>query len=308
MKRKKTVILLVSIMFLLGGCGSNGVSENEDTQSENRREQRIVQENTDSLNATDKNSTQASQGSADIWNVTEGTEEYKGFILDNILHSNNEGEIHFNLYVPDTYDGSEAYALFLTLPGYEGLYFQGVGENLSSENFGFTAQDYNHEMIIAAPQLEDWSEKSADQVIELIEYIFDNYNIDQERVYAEGYSAGGVTMSQVVGERPELFTAYLQCSSRWAGNFEQVIKSQTPIYFAIGESDEYYGSTPSREAYETLYGMYREEGLSESEIDEILVLDIKSEQYFESRGITDQHGGGLLFAEDQDIMRWLFEK
>lgn len=115
-------------------------------------------------------------------------------------------------------------------------------------------------------------------------------------------------MSQVIGKRPELFTAYLQCSSRWAGNYEQVIENRVPIYLVIGQDDEYYGSEPSREAYETLYNMYRADGLSESEIDEILVLDIKDNSYFESQGISDQHGGGLLFAEDQEIMSWLFEK
>ena len=53
--------------------------------------------------------------------VTEGTEEYRGFVLDNVLHSENDGDIHYHLYVTDSYDGSEPYALFFTLPGYEGL-------------------------------------------------------------------------------------------------------------------------------------------------------------------------------------------
>ena len=63
--------------------------------------------------------------------VTPGTEIYRGFQMDNVLHA-PEGDIHYHLYVPDSYDGSEAYALFLTLPGYEGLYFQGMGQNLYS--------------------------------------------------------------------------------------------------------------------------------------------------------------------------------
>ncbi len=58
--------------------------------------------------------------------VTEGTETYRGFQMDNVLHA-PEGAIHYHIYVPDGYDGSEPYALFLTLPGYEGLYFQGMG-------------------------------------------------------------------------------------------------------------------------------------------------------------------------------------
>ena len=56
------------------------------------------------------------------YNVEPGTEEYKGFMLDNVLHSENEGDIHYNLYVPQSYDGSKSYALFLTLPGYQAFF------------------------------------------------------------------------------------------------------------------------------------------------------------------------------------------
>lgn len=240
--------------------------------------------------------------------VTEGTEEYRGFLLDNVLHSEDSGDIHYNLYVPDSYDGSEPYALFFTLPGYEGLYFQGVGENLYSENFGFEAQDYIEDMIIAAPQLSDWGETSADQTIALMEYFLANYNIDESRVFGEGYSGGGETMSLVMGKRPELFTAYLHCSSQWDGAYEPVAESRTPVYFAVGEEDEYYGSGPTQEAYDALYEQYRTRGLSEEEISELLVLDIKDAEYFESQGITNQHGGGGLFAQDGEIMGWLFSQ
>ena len=240
--------------------------------------------------------------------MTEGTQEYRDFLLDNVLHSANDGDIHYSVYIPDSYDGSEPYAVFFTLPGYEGLYFQGVGENLYSENFAFEAMNYNLKMIIVAPQLSDWGETSARQAIALVEYFLCHYNIDPEKVYAEGYSGGGETMSQVMGMRPELFTAYLQCSSQWDGAYEPVVESRTPVYLAVGESDEYYGSGPSEEAYENLYGLYRQEGLSDEAIRELLVLDVKDADWFESRGWTNQHGGGGLFASDEEIMGWLFDR
>ena len=37
-------------------------------------------------------------------------------MLDNVLHSQSEGDIHFNLYVPDGYDAAREVALFVTLP------------------------------------------------------------------------------------------------------------------------------------------------------------------------------------------------
>lgn len=240
--------------------------------------------------------------------VTEGEEEYRGFVLDNVLYSENAGEIHYNVYIPESYDGSKPYALFLTLPGYGGLYFQGVGQNLKTEEFGFTAQSYNPDMIIVAPQLNDWGETSANQTIALTEYFLSHYNIDSSKVYANGYSGGGETMSLVMGMRPDLFTAYLHCSSQWDGDYETVVQSRTPVYIVVGESDEYYGSEPSKEAYQRLHDLYTEQGLSEEEIGELLVLDIKDETYFESRGVSNQHGGGGLFARDEEIMGWLFEQ
>ena len=39
--------------------------------------------------------------------VTEGTEVYRGFLMDNVLHA-PEGDIHYHIYIPDSYDGSEA--------------------------------------------------------------------------------------------------------------------------------------------------------------------------------------------------------
>ena len=41
--------------------------------------------------------------------VTPGTEVYRGFQMDNVLHA-PEGDIHYHIYVPDSYDGSESYA------------------------------------------------------------------------------------------------------------------------------------------------------------------------------------------------------
>ena len=239
--------------------------------------------------------------------VTAGTEYYQGFLLDNVLHA-PEGDIHYHIYVPDRYDGSEPYALFLTLPGYEGLYFQGVGQNLYREDFAFEALDYNDHMIVAAPQLNDWGETSAEQTIALTEYLLDTYNIDPDQVYAEGYSGGGETMSRVMGMRPDLFTAYLQCSSQWDGAYEPVAEARVSVYFVIGESDEYYGSGPSRKAYDRLHALYTESGLTEEEIGRLLVLDIKDAAYFAEGGAPNQHGGGNLFARDPEIIGWLFSQ
>ena len=256
---------------------------------------------------TDTQSADNQSSSSKAYNVEQGTSKYRDFVLDNVLHSETEGDIHYNVYIPEDYDGTESYALFMTLPGYQGLYFQGVGQNVMTEEFGFMAREYIPKMIIVAPQLNDWQDTSAMQTIALTEYFLDTYNIDRSRVYAEGYSGGGETMSRVMGMRPDLYTAYLQCSSQWDGNYTEVVKARVPVYFAIGEKDEYYGSEPSRNAYNAIHKLYEQEGLSNSEIDRLLVLDIKPTSYFSSEGISNQHGyGGYLFVRDKNIMGWLF--
>lgn len=238
--------------------------------------------------------------------VTLGTSSYRNFLVDNVYHSKNDGDIHYHVYFPDSYDGKSDYALFITLPGYQGLYFQGVAENIRTEDFAFEAQKYHSKMVILASQLNDWGQTSADQTIALVEYFLEQYRIDPSKVYIEGYSGGGETLSLVLGKKPELFAAALMCSSQWDGAYEPVVRARTPVYFVIGESDEYYGSQPFKDAYQKLRRLYRQQGISETEIEKLLVLDVKDASYFAGTGVTYQHGGGCLFCRDEEIMGWLF--
>ena len=49
--------------------------------------------------------------------------------------------------------------------------------------------------------------------------------------------------------------------------------------------------------------------LSDEEIDDLLVLDVKDDSYFSDQGVTNQHGqGGGLFVEDDVVMGWLLGK
>ena len=55
-----------------------------------------------------------------------------------------------------------------------------------------------------------------------------------------------------------------------------------------------------------LHDLYEQQGLSDEEINELIVLDVKDQEYFSQRGHSDQHGGGMAFAKDPAIMGWLF--
>ena len=241
---------------------------------------------------------------ASLGAVTYGTEMQRGFLNDNVFHS-ELGEIHYSSYIPESYDGSEPYALFITLPGWEGLYFHGVGANMV-EDFGPEAIGWNEKMIVVSPQLSDWRETSARQTIALTEYLLEAYNIDPEKIYLEGYSGGGETGSLVMGMRPELYTAYLMVSSQWDGDLEVLAQAKTLVFLVTGEQDSYYGSDSMKSTYTQLRALYEQQGLSDEEIDCLLVLDVKPQSYFADRGISDQHGGGMAIAKDEAIMGWLF--
>lgn len=85
--------------------------------------------------------------------------------------------------------------------------------------------------------------------MELTEYFIQNFSVDQSRVYAAGYSAGGETMSQAVAMRPDLYAAYLHGASQWDGNYASIAKSGVAVYIFMAENDEYYGSQEARDAY-----------------------------------------------------------
>ena len=234
-------------------------------------------------------------------------EEMNGFTLDNVLATEDLGDIHYNLYVPDSYDGSAPYALHVALPGWEGLYFQGVGEDLRWERMPHESRNYIPDVIVVSPQLNDWGETSARMAVRLTEYFIDNYSIDPSRVCITGYSGGGETLSRVMEYAPELYSAALFMSSQWDGDPAPLVAAGTPLYIFAAEHDSYYGSEPARRAWRSIHDLYIESGLTEDEITDLLVLDVRPDSWFDdfaaahpdvvgSAYAMDYHGAGMMAA------------
>lgn len=167
---------------------------------------------------------------------------------------------------------------------------------------------YNAQMIVVSPQLNDLGVTSARKTIALTECMISTYAIDPARVYISGYSGGVETLSLVLGLRPELYAGALHVSSQWDGDLNVLAAQETPLYLAIGEDDDYYGSDSAKQAYATLKALYLQKGLTEEEINRLLVLDVKDAAWFAERNARSQHGGGGLFALEPEIMTWLFSQ
>ena len=245
-------------------------------------------------------------------------EERPDFLLDQTYVSETEGTIHYNIFVPDDYDGSRPFALHLALPGWEGLYFQGVGADLRREALPYESSRYVKDLIVVSAQLDDWGMTSARQAVALTEHLLEAYNIDPDRVYITGYSGGGETLSLVMELRPELYAAALFVSSQWDGDPAPLVAAQTPLYLFTAEHDSYYGSEPVEQAYQRIHDLYIEAGFSEEEIASLLVMDIRGDgeldaMYAVHAGPTgaasdiDYHGAGMLAAFDADVMNWVFK-
>lgn len=110
-KRKKIIVIILVLAVLLGaGCwylflgsritdGSSGIMAGEDGTRSLEQTDEVDEadgEQTEPEETTNINQTEDSLGS-----VTEGTEEYRGFVIDNVFHSVSEGDIHYNVYIRD---------------------------------------------------------------------------------------------------------------------------------------------------------------------------------------------------------------
>ena len=73
----------------------------------------------------------------------------------------------------------------------------------------------------------------------------------------------------------------------------------------MAENDEYYGSQKARDAYEGLYNAYRNRGFSDEEISAKLCLEIPDNEFFNSKGIYNYHGGGNIVFDDKNVLNWI---
>lgn len=229
-----------------------------------------------------------------------------GFVTEQILES-DEGAIHYSYYLPEDYDPAGNYPMMVVMPGYDMMW---LGEDSSGANAswnGFrTWTEQDEPMIVVSAQLEDWGETSARQAIALTEYFISHYAVDETRVYAAGYSAGGETMSQAVSMRPDLYAAYLHAAFQWDGDYSPVAENEVAIYIYMAEGDEYYGPARAREAFDNLRAAYEARDYSAEEIDEHLRLTLPDAAYFAERGITgNYHGAANIVFDDQQVISWI---
>lgn len=83
-----------------------------------------------------------------------------------------------------------------------------------------------------------WNEDEKNYLIKIIELLVKDYNIDPNRIYVHGLSAGGVGVWSIVEQRPDLFAAWLVMSAAMTSpyNYERI--SHIPSWVFQGGTDE----------------------------------------------------------------------
>lgn len=260
--------------------------------------------------ASPAQNSQTSSGPSDDESRPQAADQVQTGIIENQVLHDESGDIHYSCYIPNTYDADGEYPLMVAMPGYDMMWFgeDSAGSNLEWRGF-LCWTELPEDMIVVSAQLTDWHETSARQAIALTEYFIDNFAVDENRVYACGYSAGGETMSRAVSMRPDLYAAYLHGASSWDGTYEPVAEYGVAVYIFMAESDEYYGSERAQSDYDALHDAYLQAGYSEDETDSLLQIQIPDNEWFADRGFTGYyHAGGNILFDEQDILNWMLEK
>lgn len=99
------IVIIVIVILMIGmyhyrQTVSNSEEQNMQVASNDSLEESNVMDNT-------VENTISSNG-----NVEVGTTERRGFIIDNVLHSETQGDIYFASYYPERYDETKEYAIY----------------------------------------------------------------------------------------------------------------------------------------------------------------------------------------------------
>lgn len=234
--------------------------------------------------------------------------ELAAFTVDAVLRG-TDADIRYSYALPDGYDPSRRYPLVVLVPGYGDLLHsddaatRGVNVYSSTSVVAWTRT--GEPTIVVAAQPVGYGASAAAEVVELTEHVLRSFAVDEERVYAVGYSAGGEIMSQVLNTRADLFTAYVHASSQWDGTVDDVVAHRTAVYLFMGRTDEWYGPERATEAFAALTAGYDAAGLGPEEIGGLVALDLADDDWFHERGVRYVHAGGQLVADRDGVVPWL---
>ncbi|MBR1660137.1 MAG: S-layer homology domain-containing protein, partial [Oscillospiraceae bacterium] len=152
--------------------------------------------------------------------------------------------LEYSLFVPEAYDGSEAYPLLMFIPDSTGA--GKTAKQLVEQYYGadiwVTAEDQaKHPSFVLVPAFsetvvkDDWSvSPQIDTAMRLIAQLQTEYNIDADRIYTTGQSMGCMTSLYLNSIHPDLFAASMFVSGQWDISVLEPLEQQRFFYITAG--------------------------------------------------------------------------
>lgn len=304
--------------------------------------------------------------------VTPELATFENLIIENFDGNNNS--IYYTLHLPENYDPSRKYPLVFNSPGNGGRLnydqqndageFVNAGAVVTRDRVAVTVAE-QEEAIIASIQTwrnapEEWKYDDVAAALYLVEYMKDNYSVDEKRVYAVGSSYGTMLVSRMLNVSPGLFTAYLQYNGCWSienvdpengwlsvyalndpearngmqifdgytfdtalevmnenrlsdiSHAKELLKpiadSKMPVWVWHAVNDETISFMHGVATYETLEELYQEQGLTPTEISQLVDLRVVEDEEYWKAGIAERHACSKLAATYPEALQWLFRQ
>ena len=159
--------------------------------------------------------------------------------------------LSYSLYIPEGYDGSDAYPLVMFIP-------DATGAGLSSDEivanyygacvWANDEDQEKHPSFVLVPAYtetvtdDNWNaSEQLDTTVNLIQYLTETYNIDKNKLYTTGQSMGCMSSLYLNSKYPDLFAASIYVSGQWDISVLSVLEDQTFFYITAGGDEKASG-------------------------------------------------------------------
>ncbi|MBR6558807.1 MAG: prolyl oligopeptidase family serine peptidase [Clostridia bacterium] len=224
MKILFTAFLAVSLLFAIG-CGD------EDASGTETKDTTVADTTAADTTAADTTAEDTTAADTEAMKPDPVETEFKLVVARNMpqytFSASNGVELPYCLYVPDSYSDEYAYPLFMFLHGAgERSYNNGDQMKVATQNFFFPKGTPIYNSIAVFPLCvpdEGWSDNNWDlgsysidecpisdqmvAIIELLDYLIENYSINTNRQYVTGLSMGGYGTWDIIMRYPDRFAA-----------------------------------------------------------------------------------------------------
>jgi predicted peptidase len=278
------------------------------------------------------------------------------------VYVNSQGiDVHYSIYLPRTYNEGRKFPLFYYITGNGGRLnhlqrdddgnLVNLGGPLTRDRLALTATELSENAIVVVPQLwrnapAEWENDTTQDAIDLLENVLDQYSVDRDRVYAAGSSFGTFALSDVLAQRADLISAYVQFNGRWTDApsafppeyqgrltdkdiayvdalprvsttdpaylaqaeavMGDVVARRIPVLVSHGVNDQTISSPSGISTYEALRALYKAEGMSDAEIDKLVMIDLYEDPAYLAMGVSERHANvPVAIKNNPQLFTWL---